>query len=170
MWLRPRRNPFIVANGPECQIWKQSFKTLTVLNWLCFAEHHLNNAWFESRCSCNRWICKSALCKQSVCKIKRKWQDLVFIQPALTQSKHIRAYTSQPEAMFSALNYFYSMHIRVTKSQSSTIVQLYSAAFYLRAAQSWPASDGAVPALAGGRRPRGDPTRTFRSRKPHTHA
>ena len=38
----------------------------------------------------------------------------------MTQSKHIRAYTSQPEAMFSALNYFYSMHI---KSHKVTFLQ-----------------------------------------------
>jgi len=43
----------------------------------------------------------------------------------------------------------------------------YGAAF-ICSSSSWPASEGAVPALAGGRRPRGDPTRTFRSREaPH---
>ena len=40
--------------------------------------------------------------------------------------------------------------------------------FLSASSSSWPASEGAVPALAGGRRPRGDPTRTFRSREaPH---
>ena len=40
--------------------------------------------------------------------------------------------------------------------------------FLSAGSSSWPASQGAVPALAGGRRPRGDPTRTFRSREaPH---